>query len=153
MAIPGLVAFAMALVWALVAASAQIRCVDAARAGARAAARSEPRSAAVDAARAAAPEGADVSVGRTGDLWHVRVEAPTPGPRAMALTLTAEAVASAEDVPVQEDAPIEANPPAADAGSPGAEGVPAVGASTAADGGGTRGPVAEPLGPEGSGGP
>ncbi|MYV51457.1 hypothetical protein GT042_02815, partial [Streptomyces sp. SID3212] len=42
MAVPALVAFTLALVWALTAASAQIRCVDAARAGARAAARSEP---------------------------------------------------------------------------------------------------------------
>ncbi|MEV6784646.1 TadE family type IV pilus minor pilin, partial [Streptomyces sp. NPDC051098] len=35
-AVPALVVFAMALVWALMAASAQIQCVDAARAGARA---------------------------------------------------------------------------------------------------------------------
>ncbi|MET9110719.1 TadE family type IV pilus minor pilin, partial [Streptomyces zhihengii] len=41
-ALPALVAFALALVWALMAAAAQIQCVDAARAGARAAARSEP---------------------------------------------------------------------------------------------------------------
>lgn len=39
--IPVLVAFVMALLWALMAVSDQIRCVDAARAGARAAARSE----------------------------------------------------------------------------------------------------------------
>ena len=53
-AVPALVVFAMALVWALMAASAQIQCVDAARAGARAAARSEPRAAALAAARSAA---------------------------------------------------------------------------------------------------
>ncbi|MGW0553809.1 TadE family type IV pilus minor pilin, partial [Streptomyces sp. NPDC002926] len=35
-AVPALVVFAMALVWALMAASEQIQCVDAARAGARA---------------------------------------------------------------------------------------------------------------------
>ncbi|MFJ6179379.1 TadE family type IV pilus minor pilin [Streptomyces sp. NPDC092295] len=96
-AVPALAVFALALVWALMAASAQIRCVDAARAGARAAARAEPRAAAVAAARSAAPAGARVALGRTGDLWRVRVEAPTPGPGALALTLTAEAVASAED--------------------------------------------------------
>ncbi|MGP3638667.1 TadE family type IV pilus minor pilin [Streptomyces sp. 24-1644] len=98
MVIPALVAFALILVWALVAAAAQIRCVDAARAGARAAARSEPASAVLDAARSAAPGEARVDVERTGELWRVRVEAPTPGPGPLALTLSAEAAALAEDV-------------------------------------------------------
>lgn len=95
--IPVLVAFAMALLWALMAASDQIRCVDAARAGARAAARSEPEAAVLEAARDAAPHGARVEVGRAGDLWRVRVEAATPGPGVLALTLSAEAAALAED--------------------------------------------------------
>lgn len=97
MALPVLVAFVLALVWALVAASDQIRCVDAARAGARAAARSEPEQAVRSAAREAAPERARVAVERAGGLWRVRVEAPTPGPGPLSLTLSAEAVASAED--------------------------------------------------------
>ncbi|MGW4030968.1 TadE family type IV pilus minor pilin [Streptomyces sp. NPDC004838] len=97
-AVPALVVFAMALVWALMAASAQIRCVDAASAGARAAARSEPHETALAAARSAAPEGARVSLRREEDLWRVRVEAPAPGPGALALTLTAEAAAVAEEV-------------------------------------------------------
>ncbi|MFI6085394.1 TadE family type IV pilus minor pilin [Streptomyces sp. NPDC051217] len=96
-AVPALVVFVAALLWALTAAAAQIQCVDAARAGARAAARSEPRAAAVEAARSAAPEGAQVTLGRSDDLWRVRVEAPTPGPHGIALTLAAEAVAPAED--------------------------------------------------------
>ncbi|MEV4875374.1 TadE family type IV pilus minor pilin [Streptomyces cyaneofuscatus] len=95
--IPVLVAFAMALLWALAAASAQIRCVDAARAGARAAARSEPEAAVLAAARDAAPRGARVAVGKAGELWRVTVEAPTPGPAALTLTLRAEAAALAED--------------------------------------------------------
>lgn len=95
--IPVLVSFAMALLWALMAASDQIRCVDAARAGARAAARSEPEAAVLEAAREAAPRGARVEVGRAADLWRVRVEAPTPGPGVLALTLSAEAAALAED--------------------------------------------------------
>ncbi|MEV7089428.1 TadE family type IV pilus minor pilin [Streptomyces sp. NPDC093085] len=94
-AVPALVAFALTLVWGLAAAAAQIQCVDAARAGARAAARSEPRAAALAAARASAPKGATVTVGRTGELWRVRVEAPLPGPGS--LTLASEAVAAAED--------------------------------------------------------
>ncbi|MCZ7458855.1 TadE family type IV pilus minor pilin [Streptomyces sp. WMMC940] len=96
-AVPALVVFTMALVWALMAASAQIQCVDAARAGARAAARSEPEAAALSAARSAAPAGSKISLGRDGDLWRVRVESASPGPAAAALTLTAEAVALAED--------------------------------------------------------
>ncbi|MET4924599.1 TadE family type IV pilus minor pilin [Streptomyces sp. PSRA5] len=96
-AVPALVVFVAALLWALMAASAQIQCVDAARAGARAAARAEPRGAAMEAARSAAPAGAEVTMGRSDDLWRVRVEAPTPGPRGIALTLAAEAVAPAED--------------------------------------------------------
>ncbi|OKJ58948.1 TadE family type IV pilus minor pilin [Streptomyces sp. CB02115] len=91
--IPVLVTFAMALLWALLAASDQIRCVDAARA----AARSEPEAAVLEVARDTAPHGARVDVGRAGDLWRVRVEAPTPGPGVLALTLSAEAAALAED--------------------------------------------------------
>ncbi|MFF4248208.1 TadE family type IV pilus minor pilin [Streptomyces sp. NPDC001822] len=97
MVLPVLVAFVMALVWALVAASDQIRCVDAARAGARAAARSEPEAAVRSVAKESAPDRARVDVRRTGELWRVRVEAPTPGPGQLALTLSAEAVALAED--------------------------------------------------------
>ncbi|WGP11679.1 TadE family type IV pilus minor pilin [Streptomyces sp. SH5] len=95
--IPVLVAFVLALFWALLAAADQIRCVDAARAGARAAARSEPETAVLDTARDAAPQGARVELGREGDMWRVRVEAPTRGPGVLALTLSAEAAALAED--------------------------------------------------------
>ncbi|MCY0933194.1 TadE family type IV pilus minor pilin [Streptomyces sp. H34-S4] len=95
--IPALVLFAALLVWALMAAAAQIRCVDAARAGARAAARSEPAGAVVAAAEAAAPPGARVELSRTGDLWRVRVSAPGPGPAALPVRLTALAAALAED--------------------------------------------------------
>ncbi|MGW7432835.1 TadE family type IV pilus minor pilin [Streptomyces sp. NPDC054861] len=97
LALPALVAFTMALVWALAAAAAQIQCVDAARAGARAVARSEPVTAAEAAARAAAPEGATVAVERSGELWRVTVRAPAPGPGGMGLTLRAGAAALAED--------------------------------------------------------
>ncbi|MCX4818327.1 pilus assembly protein [Streptomyces sp. NBC_01142] len=114
-AVPALVVFAMALVWALMAASAQIQCVDAARAGARAAARSEPQAAAMAAARSAAPGGARVTLGRAGDLWRVRVEAKAPGPGALALTLSAEAAALAEDT-VGQDGPAGRGAPVQDTG-------------------------------------
>ncbi|MEU8832410.1 TadE family type IV pilus minor pilin [Streptomyces sp900116325] len=97
MVIPVLALFALALIWALMAASAQIRCVDAARAGARAAARSEPEEQVLAAARSAAPDRARVDLERAGELWRVRVAAPTPGPGPLTLTLSAEAAALAED--------------------------------------------------------
>ncbi|MFB7517404.1 TadE family type IV pilus minor pilin [Streptomyces sp. NPDC056144] len=97
MVLPVLALFTVTLLWALAAAAAQIRCVDAARAGARAAARSEPAASAERVARAAAPEGARVSVTRAGDLWRVTVEVAAPGPRGMGLTLRAGAAALAED--------------------------------------------------------
>ncbi|MFE1286287.1 TadE family type IV pilus minor pilin [Streptomyces sp. NPDC058751] len=95
--LPSLVLVGMALVWALLAASAQIRCVDAARAGARAAARQDPAESVLATARRAAPPGAKVTVGREGDLVRVTVGARTPGPAALSLELKDEAVALAEE--------------------------------------------------------
>ncbi|MFD5785391.1 TadE family type IV pilus minor pilin [Streptomyces sp. NPDC087866] len=106
MVIPVLAVFALALLWALMAASAQIRCVDAARAGARAAARSEPAPQVREAALSAAPDGASVAVERAGALWRVRVTAPTPGPARLAVTLRADAAAAAEDEPVAAGPPV-----------------------------------------------
>ncbi|MFF6790893.1 TadE family type IV pilus minor pilin [Streptomyces filamentosus] len=95
--LPVLALFAMALLWALAASAAQIRCVDAARAGARAAARAESPDAVTAVARAAAPEGARVTVARHGELWRVTVEAAAPGPAGLGVTLRAGAAALAED--------------------------------------------------------
>ncbi|MDI5969765.1 TadE family type IV pilus minor pilin [Streptomyces sp. SL13] len=95
--LPVLVVFTAMLLWGLQAATAQIRCVDAARAGARSAARSEPASVAVAAASAAAPSGALVTVRRGGDLVWVRVRARSLGPgglaRLLSVTVGAEAAA------------------------------------------------------------
>ncbi|AEW95224.1 hypothetical protein SCATT_28530 [Streptantibioticus cattleyicolor NRRL 8057 = DSM 46488] len=105
--VPVLLLFTAMLLWGLTAAAAQIRCVDAARAGARAAARSEPPAEATGAAVAAAPPGAEVSVRRDGDLMRVRVTARSLGPGRLAgllsLTVGAEAVAEAEDTVGAED--------------------------------------------------
>lgn len=97
--LPTLVLFTMALIWTLLAASAQIQCVDAARAGARAAARQDPDEATAAAARQAAPRGARVAVRREGDLVRVQVTAEPPGPSVLGLgvRLRAEAVALAEE--------------------------------------------------------
>ncbi|MFH8345199.1 TadE family type IV pilus minor pilin [Streptomyces sp. NPDC018045] len=95
--IPALVLFTGLLLWGLMAACAQIQCVDAARAGARAAARSEPESAVGAVVRGAAPSGARVAQERRGDLVRVRVEAPSPGIGPLTLTLRGEATALAEE--------------------------------------------------------
>lgn len=94
MVIPVLVVLTAGLIWGLMAAAAQVRCVDAARAGARAAARSEAPADVRRVAREAAPSGARVSVVRSGDLVRVRVTVPAPR---FPVTLRAEAVALAED--------------------------------------------------------
>jgi hypothetical protein len=94
MVIPALVTVAAVLVWGLMAAAAQIRCVDAARAGARAAARSETPADVLRIARAAAPEGARVSVRKSGGMVRVRVTVTRPR---FPVTLTDEAAALDED--------------------------------------------------------
>lgn len=96
-ALPVLVAFAMALVWGLLVMSAQIRCVDAARAGARAAARQDPADAVLSVARATAPRGADVTVSREGDQVRVVVVAKPPALRGLPFEVREEAVAEAEE--------------------------------------------------------
>lgn len=101
MVIPALVLFIGMLIWGLMAAAAQIRCVDSARAGARAAARSEPISVAIASAKQAAPHGAEVHISRNGHVVDVEVEARSlaPGPLATLLSIRihARAEALAED--------------------------------------------------------
>jgi hypothetical protein len=100
--LPTLALCTVALLWGLMAAAAQIQCVDAARAGARAAARSEPRTAVLAAARSAAPRGAEIVLDREGDLVRVRVEASAAGPGPLSVRLRADAAALAEDAAVPD---------------------------------------------------
>lgn len=97
---PALVLLAAMLIWGVLACSAQIRCVDAARVGARAAARGEPDAA--TQARSAAPPGASVQVAGDARTVRVTVRVPCPGPgrlaSALSVQLAAEAVAAREDV-------------------------------------------------------
>ena len=95
--LPVLVLFSMGLVWALFVAAAQIQCVDAARAGARAAARQDPPGAVAAVARGAAPSGAEVTVSREGDLVRVEVVAQPPGFGRFTVDVAHEAVALAEE--------------------------------------------------------
>ncbi|MFE7645192.1 TadE family type IV pilus minor pilin [Streptomyces phaeoluteigriseus] len=102
-ALPVLVAFAMALVWGLLVMIAQIQCVDAARAGARAAARQDPADAVVEVTRETAPRGARVTVTREGDQVRVVVVAKPPMLRGLPFEVREEAVAAAEDAGGTED--------------------------------------------------
>jgi hypothetical protein len=74
-ALPALVVVLLLSVWVLTCVAAQLRCVDAARVGAREAARGEAVTAVVAAARAAAPKGAEVLVRRDGERVEVLVRA------------------------------------------------------------------------------
>ncbi|MFE9615937.1 TadE family type IV pilus minor pilin [Streptomyces sp. NPDC006384] len=94
--LPVLMVFAMALVWGLLVVAAQIQCVDAARAGARAAARRDPADAVVEVARETAPRGARVTVGREGDRVRVVVEAGPPVLHGLPFEVREEAVAAVE---------------------------------------------------------
>ena len=73
--LPVLVVVLLLAVWVLTCVGAQLRCVDAARAGARVAARGEPTAAVVEAARAVAPASAQVRVVRRDDEVEVLVTA------------------------------------------------------------------------------
>ncbi|MFJ9818806.1 TadE family type IV pilus minor pilin [Streptomyces sp. NPDC101151] len=119
-----LVAFTMALVWGLLVVAAQIRCVDAARTGARAAARQDPADAVVEVTRQAAPRGARVTVGREGDQVRVTVVAEPPVLTGLPFEVREEAVAAVEEAggagsgPAAEDAGT-AGPAGEDAGTAG----------------------------------
>lgn len=94
--IPSLVLLTGMLVWGLMVSAAQIQCVDAARAGARAAARDEPADVVLDAARRAAPRGAEVRSVRNGDTVRVEVTARPLGPGRLASLLPVRVRAAAE---------------------------------------------------------
>ena len=98
MALPGVVLVAVALLATGQAAIGEVRCTDAARAGARLAARGEPASAVAAETIRLAPPGAQVAVSRTGDQVRVSVSSPlgAPAPSWARLTMRASAVASVE---------------------------------------------------------
>ncbi|MFE0729493.1 TadE family type IV pilus minor pilin [Streptomyces antibioticus] len=102
--LPVLVAFTLALVWGLLVVAAQLQCVDAARAGARAAARQDPPEAVVALAREAAPRGASVTVSREGAQVRVVVVAQPAVLRGLPFEVREEAVAVAEDAGVTDGA-------------------------------------------------
>lgn len=100
-AIPSLLVLLMILVWILVVVTAQLRVVDAARAGARAAARGESAAQAAAVAEQIAPAGAAALISRSGDevRVEVRVQVRPPGgiPVLPSVMVDAVAYAAAED--------------------------------------------------------
>lgn len=100
MALPALVLVLAAGLWAITVVAAQLACVDAARAGARAAARGEPVPAVVAAAIRAAPPQATASATRENGLSKVVVSAtvrPGWGWALPSTTVTATAWSAAEE--------------------------------------------------------
>lgn len=101
--LPTLMLLVGVLVWGVLAASAQLRCVDAAREGARAAARGDPQGTVLALARAAAPKGAEISVSGSGETVVVRVSAVSRAPGGLggllSLPVSATAVAAREPGP------------------------------------------------------
>jgi hypothetical protein len=88
---------------AVAGATAQLRCVDAARAGARAAARGESPTATVAAAKDTAPTGATIEVSREGTKVRVQVRSRVPllgpiGGGHLSLGVGATEVAPIEDL-------------------------------------------------------
>jgi hypothetical protein len=101
--LPAVVLLGASGVWAVAAAAAQLRCVDAAGTGARALARGETTAAVSRAVAEVAPAGAAVSISRTSELAvvEVRMTVRLPGPWLRAgpgLVVGDRAVAALEDV-------------------------------------------------------
>ncbi|MEU0544846.1 TadE family type IV pilus minor pilin [Nocardia sp. NPDC005978] len=98
LALTALVAVVVLCAGALLAAAAQVRCVDAAREAARLTARGDTERA-VPVARGVAPPGAEVTVRVDGDLVIAMVSARSP---LLPITVRAEAVAAREPGEVDE---------------------------------------------------
>lgn len=99
MAFPALIVVLAAALWGVSAAAAQVACVDAARAGARAAARGEPPAEVRAAVLRAAPPEAQVTVSRDPRTVRVVVRAAARSPLKSLLPplkLRAQAVAATE---------------------------------------------------------
>lgn len=96
--LPVLLLVLVAAVAAVTVVGAQLRCVDAAREGARAAARGEPVALVVALAERAAPEGAVTAVSSDGEQVRVTVSARIAplGPVPLRVTVDAAAVALRE---------------------------------------------------------
>jgi hypothetical protein len=98
--LPALVIVLVLCLWSVTVVGQQLRCIDAARTGARALARGEQPAAARAAAQQAAPEGAHITLGKADGLAvvEVRFTAGLPGPGGPGIQIGSRAVAALEDV-------------------------------------------------------
>jgi Flp pilus assembly protein TadG len=103
--LPVLVGVLVVAVWVLACVTAQLRCVDAARVGARAAARGEDTVAVIATTSAVAPAGAEISVSRDGDEVTVLVRAVVRAPGAVLGRLPGTPVAAEATALTEERAP------------------------------------------------
>jgi Flp pilus assembly protein TadG len=103
--LPAIVAVLAIALSAVAAATAQLRCVDAARAGARAAARGESPTATMAAAKGAAPSGATVNVVRSGATVRVHVQGRVSLLGPIGAGRLSVAVSATEQAPVEGGAP------------------------------------------------
>lgn len=96
--LPVLLLVLVCAVAAVTVVGAQLRCVDAAREGARAAARGESDAVVAELAGEVAPDGAVTAVQRLGDRVRVTVRAEVAplGPLPLRTRVSAEAVAAVE---------------------------------------------------------
>lgn len=102
-ALPALVILLGGLLVLIAAVSAQLRCVDAAREGARAAARGDAPGSVVRIARSAAPSGAQVSVSKGDTKVTVTVTARTPLLGGLGGSVTVRASATSRLEPTEDD--------------------------------------------------
>jgi hypothetical protein len=102
--LPALVVVLVLCLWSVTVVGQQLRCIDAARTGARALARGEQPAAARAAAQRAAPHGAHITLGNADGLAvvEVRFSAGLPGSGGAGIQIGSRAVASMEDVGVGE---------------------------------------------------
>ncbi|MHA6762163.1 TadE family type IV pilus minor pilin [Streptacidiphilus sp. PAMC 29251] len=105
--LPVLVLLIGVLVWGVLVGAAQVRCVDAAREGARAAARGDPQGQVLDVVRRDAPQGAAVELSESGGTVVVRVSAQSRAPGGLGglLSLPVGATAVAAREPGEPGAP------------------------------------------------
>jgi hypothetical protein len=99
--LPTLVLVAAALAWLVGVGVAQVQCVDAARDAARALARAESAELATELARRSAPDGARVSLSRSGGLVEVEVTYRATPPGALLDTAAALDLRATASTPME----------------------------------------------------
>lgn len=102
-ALPALVVLLGGLLVLVAAVSGQLRCVDAAREGARSAARGDPPGTVVQVTRSAAPPGAQITVSRAGAEVTVTVTARTRVLGRLGGSVTVRASATSRLEPTEDD--------------------------------------------------